>query len=79
MEFSTTTNTVEKLLVGFWLILSKGLCCAFALVNQGRLAQHNAAPFFRDAAFAGETDHNFQQRSVWDSLRQFFTDHPGWK
>jgi site-specific DNA recombinase len=37
------------------------------VVNQGRLAQHNAAPFFRDAAFAGETDHNFQQRRGRDS------------
>jgi site-specific DNA recombinase len=37
------------------------------VVNQGRLAQQNAAPFFRDAAFAGETDQHFQQRRGGDS------------
>jgi DNA invertase Pin-like site-specific DNA recombinase len=46
------------------------------VVNQGHVAQPNAATEISAAAFFGKPDHDVQMRSVWNRLRAFFTDNP---
>jgi len=48
-------------------------------VDQGRIAQHNAAAEISAAAFLGKSNQITTQRCPLTEVRTFFKDNPGWE
>ncbi len=49
------------------------------VIRQASFAQHVTAASHDAAANFGETHHVDGKRCLWDRLRTFFKDNPGWK